>query len=136
MIVIYSGSTEVMSARRTSRFIVPFLRWIKPDISDYAIGRVQYSIRKVGHLSEYALLGILLWRACRQPIRNDPRGWNWRHAAAAWILAAVYSATDEVHQAFVPSREAHFTDVLIDMAGASIGLLLVWWWGRWRGRWS
>ena len=96
---------------------------------------MQFVIRKGGHLTEYALLGVLLWRARRKPVKNDPRGWTWRDAAAAFSLATIYSGSDEIHQAFVPSREAHFTDVLIDMVGASIGLLAVWLWGHWRGRW-
>jgi VanZ family protein len=135
MIVIFSGSTDVMSSGRTSRFIRPFFRWLKPDISEQALDQIQYLIRKWGHLTEYALLGFLLWRACRRPVRNDSRGWIWRHALTAFALAAAYSASDEIHQAFVPSREAHFTDVLIDMTGASIGLLAVWACGRFRGRW-
>jgi VanZ family protein len=135
MVVIFSGSTDMMSSGRTSRFIRPFFRWLNPNISEEALDQIQYVIRKGGHLTEYALLGFLLWRACRKPVRKDPRGWTWRDAVTAFCLAAAYSASDEIHQAFVPSREAHLTDVFIDMAGASIGLLAVWLWGRWRGRW-
>lgn len=135
MVLIFSGSTNLLSSSHTSRFIGPFLRWLKPGISEEALARVQTVIRKGGHLTEYAILGALLWRACRKPVRNDPRGWNWNHAGAALIIAAVYSASDEIHQAFVPSREARVTDSLIDTLGASIGLFLIWRWGRWRKRW-
>jgi VanZ family protein len=135
MILIFSGSTNLLSSSHTSRFIGPFLRWLKPDISEEAIARVQTVVRKGGHLTEYAVLGFLFWRGCRKPMRNDRRGWDWRHAGAAFALAAAYSASDEIHQAFVPSREARVTDVLIDVVGASLGLFAVWFWGRWRGRW-
>src|SRR4030081_2707248 len=61
--VIFVGSTDVMSTEQTSRIIVPFLRWLKPDISVEAIGLVQFSVRKAAHLAEYAILAMLLWRA-------------------------------------------------------------------------
>jgi len=31
--LIFIGSTDLMSAEQTSRFFVPFLRWLKPDVS-------------------------------------------------------------------------------------------------------
>ena len=135
MVLIFSGSGNLLSSQHTSRFIAPFLRWLKPGISEEAIARVQTVIRKGGHLTEYAILSFLLWRGCRKPVKNDPRRWDWRHAGMALVLAATYSASDEIHQAFVPSREARVTDVLIDTVGATIGLVAVWLWGRWRGRW-
>lgn len=39
----------------------------------------------------------------------------------AWVVAAWFGATDEVHQAFVPGREAGITDWLFDTAGAWLG---------------
>ncbi len=54
-----------MSAEQTSRFLVPFLRWLKPDISTGALAQVHFFGRKLGHISEYAILAILLWRALR-----------------------------------------------------------------------
>ncbi|MBK9782380.1 MAG: VanZ family protein [Anaerolineales bacterium] len=42
----------------------------------------------------------------------------------AWLLAVLYSATDEFHQSFVPGRHAAVTDVLVfDSFGAMIALL-------------
>ena len=35
--VIFVGSTNVMSAEHTSRYIVPFLLWLKPGMSPKAI---------------------------------------------------------------------------------------------------
>ena len=135
MIVICSASTDVMSSQHTSRIIGPILRWIFPGISEEAVSRVQLLVRKCGHLTEYAILASLLWRAWRKPVRNDPRPWRWSEAGAALAIATLYSASDEIHQMFVPSRQAQFTDVLIDTAGAILGLLAVWAFGRWRKIW-
>ena len=42
--------------------------------------------------------------------------------AAAWLLCTCYAATDEFHQIFVPGRTPKVTDVMIDSAGAALGI--------------
>ena len=135
MAAIFGFSTDAGSTRQTSRFIGPFLRWLRPDISDQAIARVQLAVRKAGHAVEYAILAALLWRAVRQPRRDDARPWRWSEAGVILGVAALYAASDEIHQAFVPSREGRVTDVLIDTAGAALGLLTIFAIGRWRKTW-
>ena len=135
MIVIFSASTDAFSSRHTSRFIGPFLRWFKPNISDEAINTVQSVVRKGAHVTEYAILSILFWRALRKPERQDERAWQWRHAAIAFLIATAYAISDEFHQSFVPSRTAQSTDVLFDSSGALLGLIVVWLFGRWRNYW-
>lgn len=94
-----------------------------------------FAVRKGAHLTEYALLGLFIWRALRQPVPGDTRKWSWRQMRLAWGLAVIYAASDEFHQYFVPSREARVTDVGIDACGALIGLVLLWLIGRWRKSW-
>ncbi|HMC27935.1 MAG TPA: VanZ family protein [Verrucomicrobiae bacterium] len=130
MVVIFSASTAAFSARHTSRIIGPILRWFKPDVTDETISRVQFIFRKGGHLSEYAVLGALFWNVWRKPVRSDPRSWRWSEAAIALAFSALYAISDEIHQAFVPGRQAQVSDVLIDTAGAAIGLVLLWMFGR------
>jgi VanZ family protein len=45
-----------------------------------------------------------------------------RAAVIAVALATGYGATDEFHQSFVPGRGPAFSDVLIDLVGASLGV--------------
>ncbi len=47
-------------------------------------------------------------------------------AVSALIICVVYAATDELHQYFVVERSAEITDIVIDGAGALIGILLIW----------
>ncbi|MBI3875899.1 MAG: VanZ family protein [Verrucomicrobia bacterium] len=135
MLVIFTGSTDLLSSQHTSRFIGPLLRWFQPDISDATIGRVQFVVRRTGHLTEYAVLAALLWRARRKPAPKETRPWCWREAGFALLVATFYAATDEFHQSFVPSREARVGDVALDSFGAALGLLVLWGLGRWRKRW-
>jgi VanZ family protein len=128
MALIFIGSTDVLSAEHTSRFLVPFLRWLDPHISFATIIAIQTLIRKVGHVTEYAILAILFWRALRGG--EGLRTRNWLVFFGAWIACALFAASDEFHQSFVPSRTASVHDVMIDICGALIGLLLCLAFGR------
>jgi VanZ family protein len=116
MIFIFIGSTDLLSAEHTSRFIGPFLRWFSPDVSDATIASIQLVVRKCGHLTEYGILGALIYRALRL--------YGERIFGVAFIIAALYAALDEFHQSFVASRTASPWDVTIDCIGAVAGLAL------------
>ena len=133
--LIFCGSTDALSSKRTSRILSPLLHWLIPNISEEAIDAVKTVVRKGGHVAEYSVLALLLWRARRRPIKNDPRPWSWREAAFAVCAAGVYAVTDEFHQVFVPSRGASVWDIGLDTLGAAGGILLIWCLGRWRERW-
>jgi VanZ family protein len=124
--VIFSASADTQSTERTSRFLEPFLRWIKPDIAAETVGMVRLIVRKTAHAVEYGILAWLTWRAFRRPIRGDRRPWSWPLAAGVLLIGILYAATDEWHQSFVPNRTGAFADVCIDAAGSMIGIALVW----------
>jgi len=129
-VVIFSGSSDTMSAQHSSRIIGPVVRWIFPQLSERSVDQIVLIARKCAHLTAYAVLGILVWRALRKPVRKDERPWRWADAGFAVLFVAVYAASDEIHQLFVPHREGRITDVMIDTAGAVIGLFLLWLVGR------
>ena len=66
MALMFFGSTDLMSSEHTSRFLTPFLRWWNPDISPAAIAQVHLVVRKAAHVTEYAILTGLLFRAIRR----------------------------------------------------------------------
>jgi len=111
------------------------MHWLFPELSKESIDTVVFVVRKASHVTEYAILALLLWRARRKPIRNDTRPWSGADARFAVVIVALYASTDEFHQAFVPSRQASVWDVLLDTSGAALGILLLWAYGRWRKRW-
>ena len=119
MAVISAASTDLMSAEHTSRFIGPVLQWFWPDISPGAIAAVQLIVRKTAHLTEYAVLAVLLRRASEVPAGAVRRGLSFSILAACLC----YAALDEFHQSFVASRTGALADVMIDATGALFGLL-------------
>jgi VanZ family protein len=120
--VIFLGSTNLMSAEHASRFIVPFLLWLKPEMSPQTIWYILVVVRKCAHVSEYAIVALLLWRA----LRSVPglRTKTLMVFGAALVGCALVAASDEFHQAFVKSRTPSVRDVLLDVAGALLGLLI------------
>ncbi len=120
--VIFVGSTNVMSAEHTSRYIVPFLLWLKPGMSPKTIWIILIIARKCAHIAEYAVLALLLWRA----LRSVPalRSKTLMVFGAVLLGCALFAASDEFHQTFVKSRTPSFRDVLLDVAGALLGLLI------------
>ena len=81
-----------------------------------------------GHVVEYAVLAVLWYRAIYA---------RFPHPAIqplALVCAALYAASDEFHQSFVPGRVASWSDFALDVLGGAGGLLL---WNlaqRWRDR--
>jgi VanZ family protein len=121
--LIFIGSTDLMSVEHTSRIIGPFLHWLYPTISPLTILRVQFFMRKVAHVSEYAVLAVLLYRAFVHTTLKGRRAFS---AGLVLLLCAAYAATDEFHQSFVPSRTATLRDVMIDVCGATLAVILYW----------
>lgn len=135
MCVIFTASGDSQSATHSSRIIEPILRWLFPHLSTPTINEVVFLVRKCAHLTEFAVLALLFWRAVRQPVHHDPRPWLWSQARVALLGTMLYAATDEFHQLFVRSREGKVEDVMIDSIGAVAGLLALWALGKWRKRW-
>jgi VanZ family protein len=121
MLLIFAGSTDAFSAEQTSRFLVPFLRWLDPQISVATIAAVHFALRKLGHLTEYGVFAVLLWRAVRGTLRSKR---SVTIAALVFIVSAAFAASDEFHQSFIPSRTASSNDVMIDICGAIVGLIV------------
>src|SRR3982074_3118783 len=89
---IFAGSTDLMSAEHTSRFLVPFLLWLKPNISVETVTFIQFCVRKAAPLTEYAILALFLCRAVF-------RGTNLKWAISilyvnTWIICVLVSAGD------------------------------------------
>jgi VanZ family protein len=132
MTLIFSASSDSHSYEHSSHFVEPLLRWLFPKMSPVHIEEIHHLIRKCGHLTEYAVLALLLWRALNQ-LKNLPP-WSWPKVLGALLILSLYAASDEFHQRFVPTRTARVSDVFIDITGGAVGLLALWLFDRCRKR--
>lgn len=83
---------------------------------------------KIEHALAFGVLGVLLFHArLPHPLGSVSRG------VLVTILVAALGIGDEIHQSFVPNREASVTDVLADsFGGFAAAITLVWWHRRLR----
>ncbi len=74
-------------------------------------------VRKGAHITLYAILALTVFIALYTNKRV-----LWKTALLSFALSALYAASDEFHQLFVPGRGAMFTDVLVDCVGIILSL--------------
>jgi VanZ family protein len=82
-----------------------------PSLSS-GLGGWDEVLRKGAHITEYAILGALIFRALRREV-------------PALVLGIAYAATDELHQHFVRGRHSSPFDIAFDACGLAFGLLVV-----------
>jgi VanZ family protein len=76
---------------------------------------------KLAHLGAYAVLGACLAWGQRRQRGGAPAAPG---AGALLILVgALYGASDEFHQSFVPGRDASAADWIADLCGVTLGYL-------------
>ena len=77
------------------------------------------------HIPLYGILTILLVLSFRRKPSNPINPTNPSNPLIAGLIALVVAIADEIHQAFIPSRDASVTDVFLDIVGISLCLLLI-----------
>jgi VanZ family protein len=109
---ILALSTDSGSSQHTGGFVLPALRFIWPGATLPLLETVHAVIRKLAHVTEYAVLGSLWYRAFAG--RRPPKV----AVALALGLSVAWAIVDEAFQTLIPSRTASIVDVGIDAAGA------------------
>ena len=119
------GSDSSKQSGGVVRFIIEHnLEWLVPEIIPGA--SLELNVRKLAHMTEYAILEILNYLFLYQVTRRKLIRINRIATATAGSIVAtfIYACLDEYHQTFVPNRGGCFSDVLIDMRGALVGLVI------------
>jgi len=76
---------------------------------------------KVLHFFAYALMGVLFYRAYQTLQIKDNLGML---ILLSVVSASLYGISDEIHQYYVPFRNADILDVMADIFGAVCGVYL------------
>lgn len=131
MTVIFYFSTDRFSGVETSSRFEVLVNWVAPsmDVSTRVLLHLLW--RKLGHVTEYAILAILWLRAFEKsdghvrPLR--------RRVAITLLLVAAYALFDEWHQSLTATRTGSLRDSLLDVCGGVLGIA-VWNGRRWLKR--
>jgi VanZ family protein len=119
-IVLFLGSGQ-FGVHQTGPWVIALLKWLVPWATVRDLNGLHIVLRKLCHLTEYAILarawlhGALAWR--RMSVR-----------AASWVglLACIVCAfVDELHQSMLLTRTGSASDVVLDSLGALMMLMML-----------
>lgn len=99
-----------------TEIIITTLENLVPN-AEIDIRGFHHMVRKNAHFIAYFILGVLVINSLRV---SGVRGY--RSMVLALGICVLYAISDEVHQLFIPGRSGEVSDVLIDSAGASVGI--------------
>ncbi len=121
MALIFNMSSQVAEqsdqlSKGITKVIIKTVEKIAPK-AEFNIDDLDHILRKNAHFFAYLVLGVLVTNALR---RNGVKGY--RSVLIAIGICVLYAASDEVHQIFVPGRGPGVKDVIIDSAGAIVGI--------------
>lgn len=115
-LIYYFTDSPLFTGEQTAQWIRRFLEYVgihtNRPVSD-GLFSWNFIVRKCAHMAVFGTFAFLVWRATA----------SYRFA---WLLTLVCAMLDEWHQSFQPKRTALFSDVIIDMIGATIVLWVVW----------
>lgn len=127
MCVIFSFSAQeaTVSKKTSGKTLIKIASTLSKDFKKLPpkkkaekVEPYQTAIRKVAHITEYAILGILAYIAFLQHRKK-------KLVVSATTLCLLYAISDEIHQLFVKGRACRWYDVLIDTGGALIGIMII-----------
>jgi VanZ family protein len=119
-VVLFMGNGH-FGAVQTGAWLIPLLKPLMPWATPRDVHALHMVLRKLGHLTEYAILarvwmhGVLLCRAAS--VRT-----------AAWVALLICIAcafVDEAHQSMLLTRTGSVADALLDCLGALLMLMLL-----------
>jgi len=120
--VILFLSTSQASMSNTSRFIRPLLEFLFPSASEETLIVYHGFIRKLAHLSEYAILAFFAVRSFSSSSVNFlQKYWFIVSLALVFLVASL----DEYNQSFNSLRTGSIYDVLLDASGGLLMLIIL-----------
>ncbi len=115
MILIFSFSQQ--TGTESSHFSTEIMIWIQNHLH---IPITEFIIRKVAHMTEYALLALSLYYGFSH-IQHS----QYHVSFFTIFITFLYACTDELHQLFISGRAGQLTDVMIDTCGGILAVVFI-----------
>ncbi|WP_346678295.1 VanZ family protein [Erysipelatoclostridium sp. An173] len=119
-IFIMSNTNGNDSSSQSNFFANIILQFINIDKET-----LTFLIRKVAHMSEYAILALFTYYALIKIAFNKRIIFQ-----ITFLISFLYACSDEFHQLFISGRSGQFTDIIIDSTGCLIMLLFLYLWQK------
>jgi VanZ family protein len=152
LLLIRIESTTFFGGTSTGLWLMAFLKLFSIHISFDTLEVLNFALRKAGHITGYAMLSFLAFRAMRgtflflkfgfagwrsshayEPLRRMGLGalWQWQWAAVGFGVAALTAIADEIHQMSLPGRTGTPRDMILDSTAALAAQILTYFTARW-----
>ena len=118
VIFIYSNQPATLSDEK-SRFVINVFKYLGLNLDSLFGDLSNFLVRKLGHLTEYAILYFFLYHAMEDSFKSKTA------LIASLVILFFYASSDEIHQYFVPGRAARVQDVLIDISGGIFVMIII-----------
>jgi VanZ family protein len=120
-VLIFHLSTQTFTPAFSQALLARALHFLHLQVSASTFGFLHALLRKLAHLTEYAIFALLLYGV---PGEQSQFLWRPQRAVICILVAAAYSLTDEYHQLCIPGRHASLLDCALDTFGASLAMLV------------
>lgn len=125
MVLMLVISTDIGSMQTSQRFLNPILLWFDPTLSSPELYRLNIIFRKTCHVTEFAILAMLVWRT-RDLLKSPwPKAGTLRIVGLTLAVCAFFAISTELIQYAYRSRAASPWDVALNMGGSVLGLSLL-----------
>ena len=121
IIFCFSAQNNEKSSETSSGVIKDVLGVVMPkeEITPEIVKKYQFPFRKTAHFCIYMILGFSLANAFENTLNKK----SYISYPSSIVVSALYALSDEWHQSFSDGRGPSFWDVLLDSAGATVGVL-------------
>jgi len=121
-VLVFYLSTQRFGSDFSQGLLGQVLTLLHVSVSPKTFHILDTLLRKTAHITEYGILASLVYGSFA-----EQQPFQWRLRQAIWCIGIVglYSLTDELHQRYVPGRNASLVDCAIDVAGAAIALMII-----------
>ncbi len=109
------GTQSGALSKGITQIIVTAIEWVFPGV-ELDVQTFHSFVRKSAHFVVYLVLGFLVMNAIWGRVKGI------RRILLAVLICVLYAVVDEVYQASVPGRSGEAIDVIIDSAGAVVGI--------------
>ena len=101
-----------------SDLVIKIFSYVGIELNDYFGTLASFIVRKGAHFTEYLILYLLSYNLNKNYFSKNSKLYS-------IIVVFLYACSDEIHQFFIPGREMHIRDVIIDTSGGLFGYLIL-----------